>query len=117
MAKRTCEIGTLTLTDVEINSNRYKKCGLLNIIQHIDYYGNMYSKIRGRNDKITMSSISCSPSKLLEVCKEDLEAKLSKFSVRTKVSELYPGNDILSKNKKYKIKSKSNFVMSNAVMR
>lgn len=116
MAKKTCEMGTITLSNIGNNSS-YKKCGLLNIIQHIDYYGNIYSRVNGRNDKISMSSISCSPSKLLEVCKEDLEVKLSKFSVRTKISELYPGNDILSKNKKFKMKSKSNFVINNVVVR
>ncbi|CAH2100651.1 unnamed protein product [Euphydryas editha] len=89
-----------TVTEMSLN-DRYKKCTLLNTIQHIDIMSRKRSSyIENRkylNYPVSISSVSCSP-KLSECStRKDLEGKLSKLSVTTKVSGLYPGHDILSK--------------------
>ncbi|XP_045782028.1 uncharacterized protein LOC123878767 [Maniola jurtina] len=104
MAKQTFEVGTVTLNnEVQRIREIYKKCELLNVIQHIDIYGKIRSNYTENrkvsvNDAITVSSVSCfAPQFSKHVNKPGLDEKLSKLSMSTKVSGLYPGNDILSK--------------------
>ncbi|XP_034838320.1 uncharacterized protein [Maniola hyperantus] len=104
MAKQTFEVGTLTLNnELQRIRDTYKKCELLNVIQHIDIYGKIrsnYAENRkvGVNDAITVSSVSCfAPQFAKHTSKQGLDEKLSKLSMSTKVSGLYPGNDILSR--------------------
>ncbi|XP_075989040.1 uncharacterized protein LOC142985012 [Anticarsia gemmatalis] len=93
---------------------KYKKCGLLNIIQHIDIYGkhrsvyNEYKTKLYRSEQAAITSISSNSSKRVDCTEVDsgttvknAESKLSRFSVTTKVCGLYPGHDILSKRARY----------------
>lgn len=107
----------ITVTEMSIN-DRYKKCALLNTIQHIDIMGrkrsNYLENRRYLNNPVSISSVSCSPNLSECTMKKDLEGKLSKLSVTTKVSGLYPGHDILSKKyHRYKQTKVKNNVLCN----
>ncbi|KAL0808671.1 hypothetical protein ABMA28_013105 [Loxostege sticticalis] len=110
----TQEIGTLTMfDDEETVEDRYKRCGLLNVIQHIDIYGKFRSsyveqsksKILGNDSAMTITSISSSSGRFYNISDtlsdftktRSISAKLSKFSVTTRVSGLQPGHDKLSR--------------------
>ncbi|XP_026325755.1 uncharacterized protein LOC113234618 [Hyposmocoma kahamanoa] len=104
-----------TITKVSCDSEKYRRCSLLNIIQHIDIwgrYGTSYTdknRLRVSKPAVTCSSISCT-SRMFDSCsqvKNAFENKLKKLSVTTKVSGLWPGHDILSKRKRSAYKSAS----------
>ncbi|PZC76005.1 hypothetical protein B5X24_HaOG205256 [Helicoverpa armigera] len=97
---------------------RYKKCGLLNIILHIDICGKYKStyneqtrgKIRSNECDVKMSTISSAAKTPADIIKKtvsiseqsvvNIDSKLSRFSITTKVSGLYPGHDILMNRSK-----------------
>ncbi|CAB3259113.1 unnamed protein product [Arctia plantaginis] len=114
------EDGTLIQQVCRTAEDKYKRCRLLNIIQHIDIYGKFKpilseSVFRShRTDNTShVTSISSSPVKIKSVIDSpgtDIESKLSRLSVTTKVSGLYPGHDILSKRVRRKKQSSNELV-------
>lgn len=94
---------------VETVEDRYRRCGFQNSIQHIDIYGGYRTNYveKKHTDNFLPTAVTC-----ISTCSKkfnggdtqegvnELEAKLNKFSVITKISGLYPGNDILSKSRK-----------------
>lgn len=135
-AKR--EIGTLTtltgencMLRHESVADRYRKCGLLNIIQHIDICGRSSyseknrSKIHGNDNDVFISSISSSARTLADdtvntisdSSVKNVDSKLSRFSITTKVSGLYPGHDILSKRSKKNRLGSKNYIFGAFVPR
>ncbi|XP_039762246.1 uncharacterized protein LOC120635334 [Pararge aegeria] len=129
MAKRTVDVGTLTLNnELQRIKETYKKCELLHVIQHVDIYGRIRSSYTENTTKavndspITVTSVSCSsPRCTARFTKPGLEEKLSKFSMTTKLSGLYPGNDILSKRiqtgKLKQMTTKNNVVFGSVLSR
>lgn len=134
-ARRTRDVSTITVCDDKESNgdsfvDRYNRCGLLNVIQHIDIYGKYRSnyvekkkKTCTANAPISLISISA-PTKInidksSDVSIKDIDAILSRFSITTKVSGLYPGHDILSrKAKKNRVTNKKNdFRFGTVVMR
>lgn len=133
------EIGTLTIINGdncslrhETVEDRYRKCGLLNTIQHIDICGNYRStycesrskRYRNENDaQITSITLSARTipdltlKKISDPSVKNIESKLSRFSITTKVSGLYPGHDILSKRSKKNRLSGKNYTFSAFVPR
>ncbi|CAH1647525.1 unnamed protein product [Spodoptera littoralis] len=119
------EIGTSTILhgdnywnciQREVVEDKYRKCGLMNIIQHIDICGSYKTTYREQyrtksgfnKNEVLVTSISSTPSSPAHVTPnaslKQVDSKISRFSIVTKVSGLYPGNDILSKRpKKYKL--------------
>ncbi|CAG4981518.1 unnamed protein product [Colias eurytheme] len=83
-------------------NEKYKRCGLLNSIQHIDIYGKIRTTyVENRKmDNSAVTSVSSYCKKFVQPVRvADVNSRLSQFTVKTKVSGLYPGNDILSKKK------------------
>nr|XP_053604977.1 uncharacterized protein LOC128672094 [Plodia interpunctella] len=92
--------------------DRFKNVALQNLIQHIDIYGKIKSSYieTFKRDSLSLSMITASgyrkltrekhPARLLE--DNILEDKISKLSVTTKVSSLYPGHDLGTKKKRLK---------------
>lgn len=109
----------------ETVEDRYNRCGLLNIIQHIDIFGKFRSNyVMQRTNWV--DAFVCVSSKSSSRCSEDssvssirdVESKLSRFSVSTKVSGLYPGHDILGrKANKAKLSTRSNVTFGALVPR
>lgn len=118
MPKLTCKVAEPCESEIkkqtfETVGDRYKRCAFLNEIQHIDIYGKLQrsyvenrQKILSKNDAgFSVTSVSISPAKLNECgrlgCVSskalDTENKLSSFRVATRKSNLYPGQDNLSK--------------------
>ncbi|KAJ0170047.1 hypothetical protein K1T71_014653 [Dendrolimus kikuchii] len=96
-------------------SERYKKCKLLNEIQHIDIFGKSYEdrireKIYGTTCSISVTSISPSRRDVesngtnSDSSLKNIESKLSRLSITTKISGLYPGNDILARKQKKRLR-------------
>ncbi|XP_073964139.1 uncharacterized protein [Choristoneura fumiferana] len=89
---------------------RYMRCGLLNVIQHIDIYGKTQSSYaeprRSRRAPPTSVAMNSCPrlvglgSLYQGPSKMSLETRLSKMSTTTKTSSLYPGHDILSRRRR-----------------
>ncbi|XP_028176543.1 uncharacterized protein LOC114364553 [Ostrinia furnacalis] len=121
------EIGTITVVDDETIEDRYKRCGLLNVIQHIDIYGKFRSsyveqtksRVQGNDTPLAITSISASSGRFSNLSDaysdvtrpKSVSTKLSKFSVTTRVSGLYPGHDILSRRaRKCRLSDKKNNV-------
>lgn len=96
---------TFTISNkCKITSERYKRCQMLNEIQHIDIFGKTFEdknreKIYGTS--CNMSVISISPSRRNSRSSEtnsdsslkNIDSKLSRLSITTKISGLYPGNE------------------------
>lgn len=96
----------------EIVEDKYKKCGLMNVIQHIDiyrsykasYHEHYRTKSGNNKQEYLVTTISSSPSSptngtpnVNNSSLKKVDSKLSRLSITTKVSGLYPGHDILSK--------------------
>lgn len=79
--------------------NRYQRCSMLNVIQHIDIsgkYRSCYNERRKRNSCNKSSSFSQSFLNSSDSV-DSVGSKISKFSIKTKVSAVYPGNERWSK--------------------
>lgn len=124
----TREVATITLFNEsclqETVQDRYNRCGLLNLIQHIDIFG----KFRASYDEhhkpccdafVCISSTSSSSKKKSTSSSlssiRNVESKLSRFSIATKVSGLYPGHDILGRKARRKRSSRSNVMFEEFV--
>lgn len=103
-------VGTLTCID---ESDKYKKCSFLNAIQHLDIYGKVRASYTEKSSAVTSVSSVCSSftNPTVSAC-----TRLNDFSITTKMCEMRPGNDILSKKRK-KNQPKSNFVFGSVMLR
>lgn len=105
----------------ESTEERYKKCGLLNLIQHIDIHGTFCSSYHenrrqcSNSGSLGVTSVMSHSSQFLTTIQGTQRLKphkLEKLSVATKQCSLYPGHDILSRKKKFvtKLTTQSNFL-------